>query len=87
MINRIFALLLGLFSWAVLSGASTDFDFEGHEEGGIGGTGMIQDQAPEEVFEPPEIIDSIEESVPDLPQGITPDIPDPPEVPEPDTAE
>ncbi|PID41827.1 MAG: hypothetical protein CSA52_01180 [Gammaproteobacteria bacterium] len=87
MANRIIALLLGLSSWIVLSGASTDFDFEGQEEGGIGGTGIMQNQAPDDVFEPPEMVESIEDSIPDLPEGINPDIPDSPETPQVDTPE
>lgn len=83
MTNRFFAVLLVCSSWFALTGAKGQFPVGGQEEGGIGGTGMVQGQVPEEVFEPPELVDSIEDAVPELPNDIGGgDIPDSPEVPE-----
>ncbi|MCG8610684.1 MAG: hypothetical protein MI864_09130 [Pseudomonadales bacterium] len=79
--NSLLKLLLTLSAWALVSGASL-IDFDEPEEGGIGGTG-IQHNTPDEVFEPPEVIDSFE--VPEVDIN-TPDL-TPPEIDVPEVTE
>ncbi len=83
MTNRFFAVLLVCSGWLALTGATGEFPTGGQEEGGIGGTGMVQGQVPEEVFEPPELVDSIEDAVPEIPTEVGGgDIPESPEIPD-----